>query len=220
MVMLPEGYCIDSTEVTRAQYQAWLDTNPALPGSSDVNCGWKTSFVPDANCMTKPFVCRSGCGNHPQVCVDWCDAYYYCYGVGKRLCGKIGGGAISVSDLTNASLSQWLNACVSDEANNTFPYGNTNQPNYCNGADHDVGTTVPVGSMTSCQSAVPGYQGVFDLSGNVIEEEDSCDGASQWADCYYLGGSFYNVGNGLSCYSSAAIFRSFVGTHLGFRCCS
>src|ERR1700690_3506870 len=76
MVMLPQGYCIDSTEVTRSQYAAWLATTPALPTSSDANCGWKStgSYSADAPCMAhSTYVCQgTACGNHPQVCVDWC----------------------------------------------------------------------------------------------------------------------------------------------------
>jgi hypothetical protein len=34
----------------------------------------------------------------------------------------------------------------------------------CNDASHGLGTTVPVGSMIACQSSVPGYQGVYELS--------------------------------------------------------
>ena len=44
MVKLPEGYCIDSTEVTRAQYAAWLATNPRLPPKDTGNCRGKTSI--------------------------------------------------------------------------------------------------------------------------------------------------------------------------------
>ncbi len=47
MVRLPEGYCIDSTEVTRAQYQAWLSSAPSTTGQVS-HCGWNTSFTPDA----------------------------------------------------------------------------------------------------------------------------------------------------------------------------
>jgi hypothetical protein len=222
MVRLPEGYYIDSTEVTRAQYQAWLNTNPPAAGQIS-DCTWNTSFAPDATCMSSSYVYQgSGSENHPQVCVDWCDAYAYCQAVGKRLCGKIGGGANGSGDYADASLSQWYNACVSDGANDVYSFGNTYQPTYCNGYDYSVSrntyTTVAVGSMTSCQSPVSGYEGVYDLSGNVYEWEDSCDGPG---GCLVRGGSFaYGSSYELSCGSRNLAGRQYVYDLLGLRCCS
>jgi sulfatase modifying factor 1 len=46
MVRLPEGYCIDGTEVTRAQYQEWLNTSPSTAGQIS-DCAWNTTFIPD-----------------------------------------------------------------------------------------------------------------------------------------------------------------------------
>jgi formylglycine-generating enzyme required for sulfatase activity len=219
MVRLPQGYCIDSTEVTRGQYEAWLNTNPSTAGQIS-DCTWNTTFAPDAMCMREPSVCQTACDNHPQACVDWCDAYAYCRAVGKRLCGKTGGDANGYSDYANPSLSQWYNACASNSANNGYPYGNTYQADYCNGWDHGAHTTVPVGSMTTCQSSVPGYQGVFDLSGNLWEFEDSCDGSGQLGTCHHRGGSFYEITH-LTCgdveYSYS---RNTWSTATGFRCCS
>jgi formylglycine-generating enzyme len=223
MVRLPEGYCIDSTEVTRSQYQAWLATNPSTAGQTTA-CTWKTiGYRPPPSCMSYS-VCQTGCDDQPQVCVDWCDAYAYCQGVGKRLCGKIGGGSNGYGDHANASLSQWYNACVSDGANNRYPYGNTRQPGYCNGADHGVGTTVPVGSLDNCQSSVPGYVGVYDLSGNVAEWEDSCQWTGgTYAQCRVRGGSCdpaVNTSKDVSCGADASDMVNDYGLYIGFRCCS
>jgi len=46
------------------------------------------------------------CGKHPQVCVDWCDAYSCCESIGKRLCGAIGSGSNNYLDLANHLKSQ------------------------------------------------------------------------------------------------------------------
>jgi formylglycine-generating enzyme required for sulfatase activity len=221
MLMLPEGYCIDSTEVTRAQYQAWVDTNPSTDGQIS-DCTWNTSFAPDATCMTEAYVCQgTGCANHPQACVDWCDAYAYCQAVGKRLCGKMGGGANGYDDFWNASLSQWYNACTSHGAN-AFPHGNTLNSSACNGADYPGTTsmTVAVGTLSTCQSSVSGYSGVYDLSGNVSEWEDSCDGPGPAALCRVRGGSFLGTTIFIICNDDHSKPRNATVSGSGFRCCS
>jgi formylglycine-generating enzyme required for sulfatase activity len=168
------GYCVDRTEVTRAQYEAWLATSPS-PAGQDPWCSWNTDFAPEATCMSKEDVCKgANCGNHPQVCVDWCDAYAYCKAVGKRMCGKIGGGAVPYWDHSKKDISQWFNVCSSG-GTKKYPYGDIYEPKTCNGWDASFShTTVEVATLASCQPSTPGYAGVYDLSGNVTEWEDSC----------------------------------------------
>jgi formylglycine-generating enzyme required for sulfatase activity len=220
MVGLPEGYCIDSTEVTRGQYRAWLDTGPST-STQTADCEWNTSFAPGAECFSLAYQ-GSGSDNHPQVCVDWCDAYAYCQAVGKRLCGKIGGGPSGFSYLENASSSQLYNAC-SSHAGYEYPYGNSRDARACNGADHagNGGTTVAVGTLERCQSSEASYAGVYDLSGNVWEWEDSCDEAGESGHCRLRGGSFYTNDFILSCgYDTGMAVRSTAAVDAGLRCCS
>ena len=231
MVSLPAGFCIDSTEVTRSQYEAWLRSNPPTTGQM-ADCSSNTTFAPDAKCMgsaTAPnYVCLEDCGNHPQVCIDWCDAYAYCKAVGKRLCGKIGGGASSPDDITNPNLSQWNCACTSQGAS-AYPYGATYNTKACNGIDLWPSgpppyqyETVPVGSMATCQSSVAGYAGVFDLSGSVEEFEDSCstEGEPSARRCNIRGGSFAASVSHLRCASNVTVPRYSFANDIGFRCCS
>ncbi len=232
MVRLPKGYCIDSTEVTRAQYEQWLASNPALPPRADQLCGWKAtgSYAADSECMKGGRVCQSGCASHPQPCVDWCDGYAYCQSVGKRLCGKIEGGSNGYFQDSDADSSQWYNACASGGLN-TYAYGNTYNGASCNGGDNwfstfgVLPTTFAVKTMTTCQSPNTGYAGIFDLSGNVSEWEDSCedvDGTGSLSDCRVRGGGFDGMGNITTrCDAGGGIYyRTYVYDAVGFRCCS
>jgi len=218
MVRLKEGYCIDSTEVTRADYQAWLATSPSVRDQNQTDCGWNTSFAPDASCLGDAYVCQgSGCQDHPQVCINWCDAYAYCQSVGKRMCGKIGGGTIDFDDVTNPALSQWHNACTS-HGQNIYPYGNTYDGQACNSKDRGVGTTVPVASLTGCQSGVTGYAGVYDLGGNAWEWEDSCSGTADTANCHLRGSTF--MSDAKRCDDWGYTLRNNAYATFGIRCCS
>jgi formylglycine-generating enzyme len=217
-VAVTGGYAIDATEVSSSQYAAWIATNPTAPPPtpSDV-CAWKTSYNTTMDL-----------GSRPAVNVDWCDAVAYCSAVGKRLCGRIGGGANGWDDYADATKSQWYNACSSGGAD-TYPYADSYQPQTCNGYDNLVtgcgtGTcaTEVVGTLTGCASPVTGYEGVYDLSGNVWEWEDSCNGVAGGSDsCRIRGGSyFYDSSMSLRCNDSDEYGRNSLTEHIGFRCCA
>jgi formylglycine-generating enzyme required for sulfatase activity len=162
------NYKIDATEVTHGQYAAWLATNPALPSSTDANCGWNTSYAPPSTCKSASS-CQTDCGHLPQECVDWCDAFAYCAGVGKRLCGAVSGGSNSFSAFKDPSLSQWHRACSSGGLY-LSPYGNTPDDTKCNeygywAPNYDSARTLPVGSLPGCQSPLQAYAGVYDQDG-------------------------------------------------------
>jgi formylglycine-generating enzyme len=220
------NYSIDSTEVTRNQYAMWLDTTTAatLSAQDVATCSWNTDFAADASCMTSSRICTTDCDNHPQVCVDWCDAYAYCKGIGKRLCGKIGGGPNLHADYASASLSEWYRACSSAGAN-TYPYGSTYSDTTCNGYEYWGSSitmaTLPVGTLTGCHAASP-YAGAYDLSGSVMEWEDSCDSTTTGSSalCRVHGGSFNASSAFLACGLAAGDNRNDVNFYVGLRCCS
>jgi len=216
------SFSIDATEVTRGQYEAWLATAPALAPKTDVTCGTNASYVPLASCMASAQVCKTNCNSHPMVCVDWCDAQAYCSAVGKRLCGKIGGGANPFSDLASADASAWYRVC-SAAVGNAYPYGNTYSGTSCNGSEYwpsTTPTTVPVASLEACQPSVAGYAGVFDLSGNVMEWEDCCASTGSAASCRLRGGSFEENTTALGCSYGFSYVRTTNNLRIGFRCCS
>jgi len=225
-VTVTGGYAIDATEVSRAHYEAWIATNPSTAVQPSF-CAWNTNFTP--KCEWPP----GTEADRPVVCLDWCDAHAYCEAIGKRLCGRIGGGENDFSAYADPTQSQWYNACSSAGLNN-YPYGGDPSvyeydgydAQKCNGKHLGVGTSLPSGTLSSCQSSVPGFEGVYDLSGNVQEWEDSCDGNAGGADtCRRRGGDF-NVGlnsgsgYGMSCSDAYSAFRDGYGALTGVRCCS
>ena len=226
------SFCIDSTEVTNGQYAAFLtavasDGGDAGPGDAGANaspawCSWNGTFVPAANWPPSP-----GYQSYPVGQVNWCDAYAYCNWAGKRLCGAVGGGPVAFNT-TRASVGtdQWYGACSAD-GGRLYPYGNTFEPKACNGAEQGTnGFTVQVASLPQC---VGGLQGIYDMSGNVSEWEDSCsDSLGAGSECSVRGGS-YNYGDEsddaglgpqLRCADLNQLPRSMTYGDVGFRCCA
>lgn len=196
MKQLPGGFSIDATEVTQCQYKAWLDTVPTTAGQSG-DCTWNTSFAPaQVSCISRwnPSVTP----NLPVDCVDWCDATAYCLARQERLC----------------SSGEWLAACSSN-GSLVFPYGNTYETATCNGKDAPGSGPVNAASKTGCQSDSAGYQGVFDLSGNMGEWDATCSGGS----CSVRGGSYGAYQSYLRCDSQHSSAIDDTLSDIGFRCC-
>lgn len=210
-------FCIDSTEVTVAQYNEFRASNPDPPNQTG-NCAWNTTYVPSTGAPP----------DAPQAYVNWCDAYAYCAWAGKRLCGKIvqgtnPGAPLAESDINSATVDQWYVAC-SHAGDRTYPYGNSQNPQACNvsGANGDVAWSP--GQKTTCEG---GYGGLYDMVGNVWEWSDDCrlvgDAGSDPKTMYYCparGGSFGN-GQPSDCKSIgqySGIGGS--GNDTGIRCCS
>ncbi|MDI1437545.1 formylglycine-generating enzyme family protein [Polyangium sorediatum] len=232
LVERPEGlYCIDATEVTSLQYSLWLATNPK-PDNEDAVCDWKTSYTPrssGANCnsthydpITKP--------NHPVACVDWCDARAFCVGVGKRLCGAFGDQPLGYDEFNEPTKSEWTYAC-SNKGERNYPYGDDYQEKRCVDDPFDGlvnagnGHTEPVKTAMNCKGGA-GFSGLFDMSGNVFEWEDSCRPTGNPTDpkddqCRDRGGSFWDQEGRLSCTSlSVDRRRDAYNKNVGIRCCA
>jgi formylglycine-generating enzyme len=211
-------YCVDALEVTNQQYQAFLGQKPD-PTSQPPECAWNSDFVPPlfAEALaTKPA--------HPVVNVDWCDARAYCAAAGKRLCGKLGGGA-HVYTLPQSATNEWYVAC-SQAGKHTFVYGNTYATSACVTKDYydgGAGSPLEVGSVPGCEG---GYPGLFDMNGNVWEWEDSCSdvdgGDAAVAPCRRRGGAFDDTQSCARCATcgSASRARNNRSGATGIRCCA
>jgi formylglycine-generating enzyme required for sulfatase activity len=207
------AYCIDSTEVTNADYARFL---AADAGAAPAPCAANASYVPGGGTWPPP----TGSDSLPVVGVDWCDAYMYCAWIGKRLCGAIGGGG---NPYDGYDAGQWHRACSSAGAL-VYPYGATYDPFACNGQDRDAGALVDAGSLSTCAGGASTT--LRDMSGNVYEWEDSCDHDASMSDnCRIRGGGWLTPGPpanvNLSCTGSGvAIARGADGfVDVGFRCC-
>lgn len=200
-VVTAGGIDIDPTEVTRAQYLAFLQTRPD-PKLQPPACAWNTSFAPpDGPWFTSP---------RRAVMVDHCDAEAYCAWAGKRLCGAPTGGPVTATMLGDASTDGWFAVCTAG-GQLDFPYGDVYQAGVCSDDPRR-----DVGSSPGCTSAVPGYTGVFDMIGGVGEWIDACvpgSGATPDADSCRTRGTSASE----PCRAMRTMRRD---SQAGFRCCA
>ena len=210
------GWCIDSTEVTRAQYAAFLNAKNGDTSGQPEFCDSNTDYAPVQSghqfCYW-PFDPVSS-PNLPVVCVDWCDAAAYCEWAGKRLCGAINGGLADLSrlDATDPTKSQWAYAC-SQGGTTQYPYGDTFDPDACKSSNlYDVGTN------STCTGQAPPFSQVFSMNGNAEEWIDaiSLPPFGPGSNSFVMGGG---PGPGLPCDDTTFKARDDVSRARGFRCC-
>jgi formylglycine-generating enzyme required for sulfatase activity len=205
-------YCIDSTEVTNRQYAVFLSQRNASTDKQPAVCAWNTDYVP-----SQDWPVAAGTDNWPVGFVDWCDAYAFCQWAGKRMCGKIGGGANSFDDFGKPNQSQWYRACSKNGAFR-YPYGQNLDSKACNVVGSGIDHPVNVKELPGCQG---GYDGIYDMVGNVEEWEDACTGASGANDtCRSRGLSYHFGAPDQGCALDDSDTRSGSFPDLGIRCCS
>lgn len=216
-----DGFWIDRTEVTNAQFAAFLNE---AGNQEERNVTWLE--LKDETCLIEhkggEFRPKSGYGDHPVVEVSWYGAAAYCEWVGARL----------------PTEAQWEYAARGPEGH-IFPWGDeldVTRLNYCDADcdsdwadesfDDGYASTAPVGSYPDGASWV----GAFDLSGNVWEwtadrygeypsgGQENPTGPSTGDYRVNRGGSWYNSWSNLR-----AAYRT--GGHpvdrldlVGFRC--
>lgn len=214
-VRIPAG-CIDTTEVTNAQYLSFLTALQSESPARPPRCEWKSRYEPASAWPPNP-----GSEDMPVGAVDWCAAYAFCKWAGKHLCGARQGGALPTAAFADPKQSVWYSACTHDgDGLHRWPYGNGYEPTTCNTQSAGIGGRSKVGVFTQCRGGYPELQ---DMSGNVAEWEDSCDpgaGDGSADQCRARGGSFYLATTDTACDQDIQFPRNEATTDLGIRCCS
>jgi formylglycine-generating enzyme len=231
MVRVPArgtSQCIDSTEVTRVQYAAFLaDVKAGVTLTRDALCTSNASVDIDSDCMNERLYCKSNCDQHPQVCVSWCAAHAYCAWAGKKLCGSLDG-SVLFGPTPDLKKSAWMNICGSGTRDDGEPelkysYGEDYQADACNTGSCDTKGdcgTAPVGSFPKCQGQGP-FAGVFDMVGNVSEWVDERGNGSA-TSVGYRGSDFDRdaVISGCNGVTSTADLPTLASPYTGIRCCA
>ena len=205
------SFCIDSTEVTNAQYVKFLDDlrmtgdAPPLPSACTFN---NKSFTPLAEWPpAQPELAL------PVRHVDWCDALAYCTWAKKRLCGRLGAGpALRPGQAADPAISEWAFACTGGNPQ-AYPYGVSYEAGRCN-ARSDA-------ALPESSRCAGGFPGLLDMAGNVAEWIDACESTNgSFDDCPVAGGSFLSNGANAACDASAPAARGGPRRDQGIRCCS
>ena len=215
MVKLDGKTCIDTTEVTVAQYRAFFDSVDAGSVTQIAECSWNTSFLPSGGVPgpTKD--------TNPIAQINWCQAQAFCAWAGKSLCGAFDGGPYPFASFAQATQSVWMSACSANGTKN-YPYGATFEAGACNIATIDASANVaPVTSFTACTGSLPG---MFDMVGNIKEWDNACSPSGDAAadQCRRRGAGFDDPGNpaNKTCAWDETDTRDHQSFTSGVRCCA
>lgn len=196
---------IDAVEVSVGAYELFLDAAPASPPDSPL-CAGKSDYTPAL------WAEQSSNKPKPVVGVDWCDAYAYCAWAGKRLCAGKPDNPFDEVSLDN----EWFRACATSSFN-SYPYGGDYDPGACNGEDKQFGALLDVGALASCEG---GFEGLFDMSGNVWEWTGACAEEQGETQCLRRGGSYFSSASLLDCAASGQEPVLARKEWIGIRCCA
>jgi len=174
MVNVADLFCIDSTEVTIAEYEGFLAAGitPGSMGEPMPACGFNKSYAPSGQ-NYNPGTPMT----YPVTYVNWCDAFAFCAWSGKRLCGAVGGAADggATTPAAFATLQNEHYYACSAGGTRMYPYGSTYSKTACNGSmNHGMAMSaaeLPAGVLATCQG---GFTGLFDMVGNVEEWQNGC----------------------------------------------
>jgi formylglycine-generating enzyme required for sulfatase activity len=217
---------IDPYEVTSAEYlRFWksLDNGKVLPGLP-THCSFKSPVGHTPENASWPAMSETE-AKSPVLGIDWCDAWAYCHWAGKRLCGRVNGGGPAPYTFKQNDFSseegrrtdnEWSVACNGGGVRQ-YPYGDNYDPAACNTKPQTepARPVSAVGAYPSCKTP----EGVYDLSGNVPEAIDMCDGSTGRDDLCIVAGGFTNT---FGYTADCGLFKAYRGTRVfvGFRCCA
>jgi formylglycine-generating enzyme required for sulfatase activity len=176
------------------------------PGPEPGECPSDMVRIPDRRSCIDRYEASSGpsggaesvVGATPWTNLGFDDARLACTLAGKHLCTG----------------SEWTAACGGAEASE-FPYGGTYEEGRCNAPIYGADAPLPTGSLGECEGGLPG---LFDMSGNVTEWNESYDDCPSGYFCPARGGSYSSMDqSSLSCSSNFELGGS--APDVGFRCC-
>jgi formylglycine-generating enzyme len=191
------SFCIDATEVTEADFVAFVNDgpNPWVPNDAGLCSGIPgTGDFSSSPLLTAP----AQSGGHP-VGVAWCAARAYCAWAGKRLCRS--------TVLGNAEVGEFWIACSGNGVKG-YGYGNALDEGACPNGEGFY----PTGSVPTCTAGTPG---IFDINGN----------RQEWIEGFGTDDAGPNVYRNVRGLGGTALCSTLHGvahwdTSIGFRCCA
>lgn len=246
-VTTPSGksYCIDSYEITQKDYSNFYEENKSGPLAMDPKkihpqCEFNNFYPkvgsPEASCSVSKFhFLPEKYPDAPMSCVDWCDAKAYCEWAGKRLCGRVGGGAVSKEDMNNPNEDQWYNVC-SMGGKSKYATGDKYQEGQCldksylpidpdKMSEEEIESraekkfTMGHKDLPNCHGTEAPFDQIYDINGGRSELTDACTGDGPNDQCFKRGGHLNSHEQEFDCTQSYINSRIEASPSTGFRCC-
>jgi formylglycine-generating enzyme len=200
------SYCIDTTEVTRGQYNEFLAAGAPFEGLVPLFCSSMSGAKPARDDTPSE-------RDMPMQPLQWCWAEAYCRWAGKRLCGEIGKSTFEVSA---DGRSEWGYACANGELGTAFTYGSTYDGKKCWSLSYAFQN---VATAKDCHGTAPPFDALFDMNGNVSELDGRVGmGTSGPIDARGRGGSAFD--GDARCDAVGPYDFKTATPRVGFRCCA